>query len=142
MIGPDDLEAFGYWTPDEVVPVNYYPSVQDMVTQYNTEAGSDKSATLYYKLIKEEYKEFIETAFCAPLSKEGDIAELKELADLIYVIYGYAWAKGWDLDEAVRRVHANNMARMYQDDGNIKRREDGKIVKNPNTPKVNLEDLV
>jgi len=57
------------------------------------------------------------------------------------VIYGYALARGWDLDEAVTRVHENNMARMKQDDGTIKRREDGKIIKNPNTPKVNLKDL-
>jgi predicted HAD superfamily Cof-like phosphohydrolase len=68
--------------------------------------------------------------------------ELKELADLVYVIYGYAYAKGWNLDEALKRVHENNVARMTQDDGTIKRREDGKIIKNPNTPKVKLHDLV
>jgi hypothetical protein len=49
---------------------------------------------------------------------------------------------GWDLNEAVTRVHENNMERMTQDDGTIKRREDGKIIKNPNTPKVQLGDLV
>lgn len=34
------------------------------------------------------------------------------------------------------------VARMRQDDGNILRREDNKIIKNPNTTKVNLSDLV
>ena len=49
---------------------------------------------------------------------------------------------GWDLSEALHRVHENNLARVIQDDGTIKRREDGKIIKNPNAPKINLEDLL
>ena len=68
--------------------------------------------------------------------------ELKELSDLVYVIYGYAQSRGWDINEAVFRVHSNNMDRMFQDDGTLKRNEAGKILKNPNTPKVSLEDLV
>ena len=76
------------------------------------------------------------------LKVESRDKELKELADLVYVIYGYANARGFDLDEAVRRVHENNMGRMYQDDGTIWRRDDGKIIKNKNYPKVSLDDLV
>ena len=68
--------------------------------------------------------------------------ELKELSDLVYVIYGYAQSRGWDINEAVFRVHSNNMNRMFQDDGTMKRNEAGKIIRNPNTPKVSLEDLV
>lgn len=34
------------------------------------------------------------------------------------------------------------MKRMYQDDGSLKRNDSGKIIKNPNTPKVDLKDLV
>jgi len=68
--------------------------------------------------------------------------ELKELSDLVYVIYGYAQSRGWDINESVFRVHSNNMDRMFQDDGTLKRNEAGKILKNPNTPKVSLEDLV
>jgi len=58
--------------------------------------------------------------------------ELKELSDLVYVIYGYAQSRGWDINEAVFRVHSSN----------LKRNVAGKILKNPNTPKVSLEDLV
>ena len=68
--------------------------------------------------------------------------ELKEMADLLYVLYGYAKVQGYNLDKAVKRVHENNMGRMYQPDGTIKRREDGKVIKNPDYPQVNLEDLV
>jgi len=49
---------------------------------------------------------------------------------------------GYDLDEAVRRVHENNVGRCVQPDGSVKRREDGKIIKNKDYPKVNLTDLV
>jgi predicted HAD superfamily Cof-like phosphohydrolase len=67
---------------------------------------------------------------------------LKELSDLVYVVFGLANAKGWDLMEAVRRVHANNMGRCMQPDGSVKRREDGKIIKNKDYPAVDLSDLV
>lgn len=150
MITEEDMEVFGYY--DMVDNYNKpTKSVQEMVTEYNNTAGNKKDPLLYSKLVGEEHLEFCnaqegnyEAEQCGEFT--GDqvdyAAELKELADKVYVEYGYAWVKGWDLDEAVRRVHKNNMERMYQDDGTIKRREDGKILKNPNTPKVNLEDLV
>jgi len=46
------------------------------------------------------------------------------------------------LDEAVRRVHENNVGRCVQPDGTVKRREDNKILKNKDFPKVDLSDLL
>jgi len=46
------------------------------------------------------------------------------------------------LDEAVRRLHQNNMRRCVWPDGSIKRREDGKILRNPDAPKIDLSDLI
>ena len=66
---------------------------------------------------------------------------LKELADLIYVTYGKAATFGWDLDEAVRRVHASNMSKL-DDDGEPIYREDGKVLKGPNYQEPNLKDLI
>ena len=111
-------------------------SPSEMVREYTHVSEQDPCESLYADLIVEEYHEW--GAETLKYTKE----ELKELADLVYVIYGYANAMGWDLDEAVRRVHENNMGRMYQDDGTIWRRDDGKIIKNKSYPKVNLEDLV
>jgi predicted HAD superfamily Cof-like phosphohydrolase len=96
---------------------------------------------MYESLISEEYGEWF-SAYDPEEMEDQPVEELKELADLVYVIYGYAISLGWNLDEAVRRVHENNMGRMYQPDGTIKRREDGKILKNPEYPKVELGDLV
>lgn len=118
-----------YYNPDEAVQ-----TPMEMVKQFVRVSGQEPDAALYMNLIFEEFTEWE--------NEEDPVAELKELTDLLYVIYGYANAKGWDIEEAFRRVHANNMGRMYQPDGTIKRREDGKIEKNKEYPKVNLEDLI
>lgn len=110
----------------------------EMVKEYQDTSGQEPDPKLYEDLIDEEYEEWVGSGYY----QRGTTHELKELADLVYVIYGYANSLGWNLDEALKRIHQNNMDRMYQDDGTILRREDNKIIKNPNTPKVVLEDLV
>lgn len=122
-----------YYNPDEAAQ-----TPMGMVKQFVRVSGQTPDAYLYGNLIGEEYHEWADEL----LNNPGTALELKELTDLLYVIYGYANAKGWDIEEAFRRVHANNMGRMYQPDGKIKRRADGKIMKNPDYPKVTLGDLV
>ena len=112
-----------------------YPTPMDMVKYYYNTAGIKPDVQTAVTLVEEELEEWR----WEDLFTEGD---LKELADLVYVIYGYALAMGYDLDEALCRVHSNNIGRMTQPDGTIKRREDGKIIKNPDYPKVDLSDLV
>lgn len=106
----------------------------EMVKEFRETMMQEPSSPRSFKLMVEEWDEFI-NAF-------SDENELKELADLIYVSYGYAEALGWDIDEALRRVHENNMDRCIWPDGTIKFREDGKVLKNPKAKDVDLEDLV
>lgn len=88
------------------------------------------------KLITEEFKEFMdENGF-------DQAALLKELADLVYVCYGYADRFGWDLDEAFRRVHLSNMSKLDPVTGKPIFREDGKILKSSSYKEPNLGDLV
>jgi len=92
---------------------------------------------LRYGLIAEEFGE---------VSDESDAgtrpaAMIKELADLVYVAYGYAATFGWNLDEAVRRVHVSNMSKLGPDNKPLKR-PDGKVLKGPNYKKPDLSDLV
>ena len=67
-------------------------------------------------LIVEEFKEFLEaenqllTGFVVNATDT-----LKELADLDYVCYQYAENLGWDLDEALNRVHRSNMSKLGED---------------------------
>ena len=131
MITEHDLEAFGYWSYETQEPQK---TPTEMVKEYAKTSGQKPDAGLYAELITEEFEEWV--------GEFAPVPELKELADLLYVIYGYANARGWDVEEALRRVHKNNMGRMYQSDGTIKRRADGKIEKNKDYPKVDLSDLV
>ena len=88
------------------------------------------------KLITEEFNEFMDE------SGSNQAALLKELADLVYVCYGYADRFGWDLDEAFRRVHLSNMSKLDPVTGKPIFREDGKILKGSAYKEPNLKDLV
>jgi predicted HAD superfamily Cof-like phosphohydrolase len=93
-------------------------------------------------LIVEEFKEFLEAEqqFIPGLKRNAEDC-LKELADLVYVCYQYAENLGWDLDEALNRVHVSNMSKLGPD-GQPIRREDGKVLKGPNYQPPTLIDLV
>lgn len=99
--------------------------------KWGEELGLEQLAT---KLIAEEVKEFMD-------EEDSQSNILKELADIVYVCYGYADRWGWDLDEALRRVHISNMSKL-DDDGNPIFREDGKILKSTNYKEPDLKDLV
>ena len=135
MINADDLDAFGYWSA--VQPPKKPMTVPQMVREFSVKTEQLPQPYLYAGLIAEEADEWR-----SEYLRDTGAEQLKELADLVYVIYGFANAKGWDLDEAVRRVHENNLGRCIQTDGSVQRRADGKILKNPDYPKVDLTDLV
>jgi len=84
-------------------------------------------------LIVEEVLEFLRAG------KGADT--LKELTDVLYVVYQYAECRGWDIDEAYRRVHHSNMSKIGPD-GRVLYREDGKVLKGPNYRPPDLRDLV
>lgn len=132
MITEHDMQAFGYWSHQ---PDKSHKTPMEMVKEFSKLSEQKPDPQLYETLICEEFAEWEQES-------PNTTGDLKELTDLVYVIYGYANAMGYDLDEALRRVHQNNVGRMYQPDGTIKRREDGKIIKNPNYPKVELGDLI
>jgi len=94
---------------------------------------------LQFTLITEEYAEF-EDEYNAELEGGLKADQLKELADLVFVCYQYAAARGWDLDTAMRRVFESNMSKLV--DGKPLRRSDGKVMKGPNYQPPILDDLV
>ena len=95
-----------------------------------------------HSLIVEEFKEFLQAeGMLYLLAPEHKANCLKELADLVYVCYQYAANMGWDLDEAMHRVHESNMSKL-DEYGKPITREDGKVLKGPNYKPPNLEDLV
>jgi len=98
--------------------------------------------TMQRNLIVEEFKEFLEAEgmlFRDSLSLHEEA--IKELSDLVYVCYQYAANMGWDLDEALRRVHLSNMSKL-DEGGKPIYREDGKVLKSKNYKPPTLTDLV
>ena len=87
-------------------------------------------------LIDEEWSEFHEA-----FHFKDEHEQLKELCDLVYVCYQFAANEGWDLDEAMDRVHKSNMSKL-DENGQPIYREDGKVLKGPNYKPPNLTDLL
>lgn len=112
--------------------VQHFARIYGQTMGHDFVKGSDK-AMLRYHLVEEEAAEVAEASDPAHL--------LKELADLVYVTYGFAATFGWNLDEAVRRVHASNMSKLGAD-GQPIYRQDGKVLKGPNYQQPDLSDLV
>lgn len=71
----------------------------------------------------------------------GTVGDLKELCDLLYVVYGHAARIGYDMNTAFNRVHEANM-RKLGDDGKPIYREDGKVLKGPNYQPPDLSDCL
>ena len=100
------------------------------------------SRSMQKNLIVEEFKEFLEAeGMLFRNSKTLHEEAIKELSDLVYVCYQYAANMGWDLDEALRRVHQSNMSKL-DEDGKPTYREDGKVLKSANYQPPTLSDLV
>jgi len=77
--------------------------------EFRTAYGVTNNIThemMQLRLIEEEFEEFRNAA-----EFERDEDCLKELADLVYVCAQYAANLGWDLDEALARVHASNLSK-------------------------------
>lgn len=146
MISSEDITAFEYFDegneslrdPDTYLNKTPLDMVKHFARVYGQTLGhpwvkdTDKDL-LRLVLLKEEYAEVLSAVDAENL--------LKELADLVYVTYGYAATFNWNLDEAVRRVHASNMSKL-DTDGKPLYREDGKVLKGPNYAEPNLTDLV
>lgn len=93
--------------------------------------------SLRLKLVTEEYNELKEAI------EEGMSLDqiAKELADLLYVVYGTGVAMGIDLDECLKRVHESNMSKLG-DDGKPLFNSYGKVMKGENYRPPDLTDIV
>jgi len=82
---------------------------------------TSKNAGLYVKLIAEEYGEFLEADY--------DVDELDACMDMIWVILGYCYMRGWDVEGAWNEVARSNLAKINPETVKVIKREDGKVLK-------------
>ena len=69
----------------------------------------------------------------------SDIA--KEACDLLYVVLGLGVNYGINLDEVFAEVHRSNMSKLGPN-GEVLRREDGKVLKSANYTPANVEPII
>lgn len=91
-----------------------------------------KTMVLRERLIQEEFDELKES-----MKNEDLPAIAKELADLLYVVYGTAVSYGIDMAPVFREVQRSNMSKV----GGYKR-EDGKWVKPPTYSPARIEPIL
>ncbi len=129
--------------PDTTHKTRLSSQAQEFRAAYQiANSHSHSVRTRQRNLITEEFKEFLDAEGMLYRSNPQFPQEcLKEIADLVYVCYQYAANMGWDLDEAMHRVHESNMSKL-DEEGKPILREDGKVLKGPNYTPPNLEDLV
>ena len=118
----------------------FMTAMEQPVSQGFTEDGLE----LGMHLIEEEFWE-LDTA-TANMIKNPYLLEhrenfVKELADLLYVVYWMAARVGVDVDKAFRIVHSSNMSKLG-DDGKPIKRADGKVLKGPNYKPPKMESIV
>lgn len=88
------------------------------------------------RLIKEEFDEVLEAM------DYNDVAHLaKELADLLYVVYGTAASFGIPMDAVFAEVHRSNMSKAGED-GKPILRDDGKVLKGPNYFQADVQKIL
>ena len=92
----------------------------------------EATRALRVRLIQEEFDELQEA-----LRGRDPVAVAKELADLLYVVYGTAVSCGIDMEPVFREVHRSNMSKV----GGHKR-EDGKWVKPPTYSPARLDPIL
>lgn len=120
-----------------------YTPMQDLKEFHDTFAPDQREQSLLTKidrrsnLLYEEYEEVADAievltdAYCGMNSYSVTDAKeelAKELADLLYVVYGTAEELGIPIELVFKAVHKSNMSKIWPD-GTVKRNDFGKVIK-------------
>ncbi|MCA9386024.1 hypothetical protein KC717_05240 [Candidatus Dojkabacteria bacterium] len=123
----------------------------DQITEFHKAFGSEeepdsptlsishKIKELRKTLMKEEFEEV-----CKAIDENEPIEDLaKELADLLYVVFGTVKAFGLHdvMEDVYSEVHRSNMSKLGLD-GKPVIREDGKTLKGPNYSPANISPII
>ena len=97
---------------------------------------NEQQARLYIDLIDEEFRELCDGFLRRHI---GDIADGG--ADLVWVVQGLFTTLGIDFNKVWEEVRASNMSKV-SDNGKIKKRQDGKILKPESYFKPDIERVL
>ena len=85
---------------------------------------NEANVTLYQKLIREEFDEFVRDYYAG-----DDVGQLDGCMDLIWVTLGYCYMKGFDVSGAWAEVARSNLSKIDPVTGKVIKRNDGKVLK-------------
>lgn len=117
---------------DEQSMVEEFHRKFDILIQRRPAIPAAATQELRVRLMQEELDELKEA-----LAQENLAAVAKEMADLLYVVYGTAVSYGIDLQPVFEEVHRSNLSKV----GGYKR-ADGKWVKPPTYSPARLEPIL
>jgi hypothetical protein len=100
-----------------------YNDVVKFIEACDQEKNSENKY-LYANLIKEEFLEFLD----ARISND-EVEQLDACMDMIWVILGYCYMKGYDVQGAWNEVARSNLAKINPETGKVLKRDDGKVLK-------------
>jgi predicted HAD superfamily Cof-like phosphohydrolase len=80
-----------------------------------------ENVNLYLKLITEEYTEL--------MNSSQRTEELDACMDLIWVVLGYCYMRGYNVEGAWKEVADSNLSKIDPVTGKVKKRDDGKVLK-------------
>ena len=83
-----------------------------------------ENAKLYDKLIREEFDEYV-----GALLLKDEVETLDACMDMIWVILGFCYMKGYDVTGAWNEVARSNLAKIDPETGKVIKRQDGKVLK-------------
>ena len=146
-ISQEPISQAGHFDEDPLIPVlSTHLTPLDMVREFAKQMEQPLDEKWFFshalerqrwQMISEEYGE----AFDESAAGNNPAAMLKEIADRVYVLYGYCGTYGWNLDKAIWRVHLSNMSKIGVD-GKPLKHPSGKVMKGPHYQKPDLTDLV
>jgi predicted HAD superfamily Cof-like phosphohydrolase len=103
--------------------------------------GQKKFFERRLKFLTEEFRETADELMDL-YNGDGDVAKLaKEMADMLYVIYGTFDLLGLPADKVFNEVHRSNMSKLGPD-GLPVLRSDGKVLKGPNYSEADIEAVL
>ena len=83
--------------------------------------GDQAQFDMYINLIEEEFKELQDA--------DNDVDTLDALIDILVVTIGAIHSMGANAEGAWKEVMATNIAKIDQETGKVRKREDGKVLK-------------
>ncbi|TKS58986.1 MAG: hypothetical protein EWM72_02638 [Nitrospira sp.] len=117
---------------DEQSMVEEFHRKFDILVHASPTIPNGSTKELRVRLIQEEVDELK-----VALAQENLVAVAKEMADLLYVVYGTAVSYGIDMDPVFREVHRSNLSKV----GGYKR-ADGKWVKPASYSPARIEPIL